>query len=82
MSWLKSLRSTSRLLEVLQAFPETARPLIAYHEALLRGASRFGAGEREMVRQQLGQWTERLCFMRSACTNKRKTALGNAALDI
>jgi uncharacterized peroxidase-related enzyme len=49
MSWLKSLPSASRLLEVFQAFPETARPLIAYHEALLRGPSRFSVGERELI---------------------------------
>jgi hypothetical protein len=33
--------------EVFQAYPETARPLVAYHEALLRGPSQFSAGERE-----------------------------------
>jgi uncharacterized peroxidase-related enzyme len=49
MSWLKSLPSASRLFEVFQAFPETARPLIAYHEALLRGPSQFSAGERELI---------------------------------
>jgi uncharacterized peroxidase-related enzyme len=49
MSWLKSLPSASRLLEVFQAFPETARPLIAYHEALLRGPSQLSAGERELI---------------------------------
>jgi uncharacterized peroxidase-related enzyme len=49
MSWLKSLPSASRLLEIFQAFPETARPLIAYHEALLRGPSQFSAGERELI---------------------------------
>jgi uncharacterized peroxidase-related enzyme len=49
MSWLKSLPADSRLHNVFQAFPETARPLIAYHEALLRGPSPFSAGERELI---------------------------------
>src|ERR1700741_2760123 len=49
MSWLKSLPANSRLHNVFQAFPETARPLIAYHEALLRGPSPFSAGERELI---------------------------------
>src|SRR5271165_1925817 len=49
MSWLKSLPSNSRLFEVFQAFPETARPLIEYHEALMRGPSPFTVGERELI---------------------------------
>jgi uncharacterized peroxidase-related enzyme len=49
MSWLKSLPANSRLHNVFQAFPQTARPLIAYHEALLRGPSPFSAGERELI---------------------------------
>jgi uncharacterized peroxidase-related enzyme len=49
MSWLKSLPANSRLHNVFQAFPETARPLIAYHEALMRGPSPFSAGEREFI---------------------------------
>jgi alkylhydroperoxidase family enzyme len=48
MSWLKSLPSNSRLFEVFQAFPETARPLIEYHEALMRGLSPFTVG-RELI---------------------------------
>jgi uncharacterized peroxidase-related enzyme len=49
MSWLKSLPANSRLHNVFQAFPETARPLIAYHEALLRGPSPFSVGQRELI---------------------------------
>jgi uncharacterized peroxidase-related enzyme len=49
MCWLKSIPANSRLHNVFQAFPETARPLIAYHEALLRGPSPFSAGERELI---------------------------------
>jgi uncharacterized peroxidase-related enzyme len=48
MSWLKSLPANSRLHNVFQAFPETARPLIAYHEAL-RGPSPFSVGQRELI---------------------------------
>jgi uncharacterized peroxidase-related enzyme len=49
MSWLKSLPANSRLHNVFQAFPETARPLIAYHEALLRGPSPFSVGQRGLI---------------------------------
>ncbi len=49
MCWLKSIPANSRLHHVFQVFPETARPLLAYHEALLRGPSPFSAGERELI---------------------------------
>jgi uncharacterized peroxidase-related enzyme len=49
MCWLKTLPANSGLHNIFQAFPETARPLIAYHEALLRGPSPFSAGERELI---------------------------------
>jgi uncharacterized peroxidase-related enzyme len=49
MCWLKTLPANSGLHSIFQAFPETARPLIAYHEALLRGPSPFSAGERELI---------------------------------
>jgi len=49
MSFLKSLPADARLLQIFQAFPEIARPLIEYHEALLRGDSPFSTGERELI---------------------------------
>ena len=49
MCWLKTLPANSGLHNIFQAFPETARPLIVYDEALLRGPSPFSAGERELI---------------------------------
>ena len=37
------------MLQIFQAFPETARPLLEYHEVLLRGDSPFSAAERELI---------------------------------
>jgi len=49
MSFLKSLPPEAGLLQVFQAFPEAARPLLEYHEILLRGDSPFSAAERELI---------------------------------
>jgi uncharacterized peroxidase-related enzyme len=49
MSFLRSLKSEAGLLQIFQAFPETARPLLEYHEVLLRGQSPFSAAERELI---------------------------------
>jgi len=49
MSFLRSLKSDAGLLQIFQAFPETARPLLEYHEVLLRGESPFSAAERELI---------------------------------
>jgi uncharacterized peroxidase-related enzyme len=49
MSFLRSLRPEAGLLQIFQAFPETARPLLEYHEVLLRGESPFNAAERELI---------------------------------
>ena len=49
MSFLRSLPADAGLLRVFQAFPETARPLIDYHEALLRGESPFSVAQRELI---------------------------------
>src|SRR2546428_11097156 len=49
MSFLKFLPPDAGLLQVFQAFPEAARPLLEYHEVLLRGESPFSAAEREMI---------------------------------
>jgi uncharacterized peroxidase-related enzyme len=49
MSFLKSLAPEAGLLKIFQAFPEVARPLLEYHEVLLRGESPFSAAERELI---------------------------------
>jgi len=49
MSFLKSLPPDAGLLQVFQAFPKAARPLLEYHEVLLRGESPFSAAERELI---------------------------------
>jgi uncharacterized peroxidase-related enzyme len=49
MSYLRSLSPDAGLLQIFQAFPKTARPLLEYHEVLLRGESPFSAAERELI---------------------------------
>jgi uncharacterized peroxidase-related enzyme len=49
MPYLPSLRSRASLLDVFRRFPETSKPLIEYHEVLLRGPSPFTEAERELV---------------------------------
>lgn len=49
MSHLPSLGPRPSLLEVFKRFPETSRPLIEFHEVLLRGPSPFSEAERELI---------------------------------
>jgi uncharacterized peroxidase-related enzyme len=49
MPFLPSLGPTSSLIDVFKAFPETSRPLIEFHEVLLRGPSPFTEAERELI---------------------------------
>jgi uncharacterized peroxidase-related enzyme len=49
MSYLRSLKLDAGLLQIFQAFPNGARPLLEYHEVLLRGESPFSAAERELI---------------------------------
>jgi uncharacterized peroxidase-related enzyme len=49
MPFLPSLPKGASLLNLFKAFPETSRPLIEFHEALLRGPSPFTEGERELI---------------------------------
>jgi uncharacterized peroxidase-related enzyme len=49
MPYLKSLPADSRLLQVFQAYPETSRPLVDYHELLMRGESPLTISERELI---------------------------------
>ncbi|MDA8107921.1 MAG: peroxidase-related enzyme [Betaproteobacteria bacterium] len=49
MSFLKSLPAGAVLLHVFEAFPSTSKPLLEYHEALLRGPSPLSVAERELI---------------------------------
>ncbi len=49
MTFLPSLPDDAVLLDVFRAFPQTARPLLEYHQALLRGPSPLSVAERELI---------------------------------
>ena len=49
MAYLPSLPDPARLLDVFRANPDTARPLLDYHEALMRGPSPLTVAERELI---------------------------------
>lgn len=49
MTYLSSLPEDARLLDVFRAHPETARPLLDYHEALMRGESPLSRAQRELI---------------------------------
>lgn len=49
MSHLPSLGSSPSLLDVFKRFRETSRPLIEFHEVLLRGPSPFSEADRELI---------------------------------
>jgi uncharacterized peroxidase-related enzyme len=49
VTYLKSLPEDSVLLQVFQAQPETARPLMEFHELIMRRPSAFTDGERELI---------------------------------
>jgi AhpD family alkylhydroperoxidase len=49
MPFLPSLSGASSLLDVFRAFPETSKPLLEFHEVLLRGPSPFTEAERELI---------------------------------
>lgn len=49
MSHLPSLPHDAVLLDVFRAYPETSRPLLEYHQALLRGPSPLSVAERELI---------------------------------
>src|SRR6266700_4470379 len=49
MSFLRSLPADAGLLQIFHNFPEAARPLLEYHEVLLRGDSPFSVAERELI---------------------------------
>src|SRR6185503_20596318 len=49
MPYLESLPDDAVLLNVFQAYPDTARPLLDYHELVMRGPSPFRLAERELI---------------------------------
>jgi uncharacterized peroxidase-related enzyme len=49
MPYLKSLPPDAKLLQVFQAYPRTARPLLDYHEMVMRDPSPFTVAERELM---------------------------------
>lgn len=49
MSFLKSLPPSAALMDVFRAYPDSAKPLLAFHEALLRSESTFSVAERELI---------------------------------
>ena len=49
MPFLPSMPKGSSLINLFKAFPETSKPLIEYHEVLLRGPSPFSESERELI---------------------------------
>ena len=49
MAYLLSLLAGVVLLDVFRAYPGTARPLLDYHHALLRGPSPLTVAERELI---------------------------------
>jgi len=49
MPYLPSLPPDAALLDVFEAFPDAARPLLDYHEVLLRGPSPLSVAERELI---------------------------------
>ena len=49
MTHFPSLPENAVLMDVFRAYPETSRPLLDYHETVMRGPSPFTAGERELI---------------------------------
>lgn len=49
MAHFRSLPDDAVLMDVFRAYPETSRPLLDYHEVVMRGPSPFTPGERELI---------------------------------
>lgn len=49
MPFLPSLPDPAHLSDLFQRYPETAQPLIAYNQTLLRGDGALSVGERELI---------------------------------
>jgi uncharacterized peroxidase-related enzyme len=74
MSYLRALPPDAGLLRIFQAFPDLARPLLEYHEVLLRGDSPFTAGERELIAAYVSRLNE--CNYCRAVHSQTAVALG------
>ena len=49
MPYLSSLPADGVLLDLFRQYPETAKPLLDYHELVMRGPLPFTVGERELI---------------------------------
>jgi uncharacterized peroxidase-related enzyme len=49
MPYLSSLPENGVLMDVFRTFPETSRPLLDYHELVMRGPSPLTVAERELI---------------------------------
>lgn len=49
MAFLHDIPANAVLMDVFRKFPETSRPLIQWHEILMRGESPLTVGERELI---------------------------------
>ncbi len=49
MAHFRSLPDDAVLMDVFRTYPETSRPLLDYHEVVMRGPSPFTPGERELI---------------------------------
>jgi uncharacterized peroxidase-related enzyme len=49
LAHFRSLPDDAVLMDVFRAYPETSRPLLGYHEVVMRGPSPFTPGERELI---------------------------------
>ena len=49
MSYLSSLPDDAVLMDVFKLYPETSRPLLDYHEVVMRGPAPFSVAERELI---------------------------------
>jgi uncharacterized peroxidase-related enzyme len=49
LSYLNSFPDDAVLMDVFKRYPETSRPLLDYHEVVMRGPSPFSVAERELI---------------------------------
>jgi len=49
VSYLSSLPDDAVLMNVFKLYPETSRPLLDYHEVVMRGPSPLSVAERELI---------------------------------
>jgi uncharacterized peroxidase-related enzyme len=77
MSYLRSLPPEAGLLQIFQAFPEVARPLLEYHEVLLRGESPLTPAERELIAAYVSSLNK--CNYCRAVHSQTAVALGISA---